>query len=116
MQCGKVDLNREMRDISADLRERADLLVRQMVAEEARFRTSLSALENEEAIRRHRLKTALQAVRRAISIVTVQDALRRGLKSAVAALDAQAETSKSRSKNRSRVPYQSLKKAAQRDA
>jgi hypothetical protein len=83
-----------MRDISGDLRERADLLVRQMVSEQARFRTSLSALENEEAIRRQRLEAALQAVHRIINIVTVQDALRRGLKSAVAALDAQAETSK----------------------
>jgi len=87
-------MHREMRDISGDLRERADLLVRQMVAEQVRFRTALTELEKEEAIRRRRLETTLQAVHRLINIVTVQDALRRGLKSAVAALDAQAETSK----------------------
>jgi hypothetical protein len=77
----------EMRDISADLRERADLLVKQMIAEQARFRCALTELEKEEAIRRQRLKTALEAVERLIKVLGVQHALHRGLKSAVAALD-----------------------------
>ena len=106
-------MHREMQDKSGDLRERADLLVRQMVAEQARFRASLSALENEEAIRRKRLETALQAVHRAIHITTVRDVLLRGLKSAVAALDAQAETSKGPLQNeKAESPSPSLKKAA----
>jgi hypothetical protein len=77
----------EMRDISTDLMERADLLVKQMIAEHARFRCALTELENEEAIRRQRLQTALQAVQRLIDVLAVQHALHRGLKSAVAALD-----------------------------
>jgi hypothetical protein len=80
-------MHREMRDISGDLRERADLLVRQMVAEQARFRAALTDIEKEEAIRRQRLQTALQAVQRLINVLTVQHALHRGLKSAVATLD-----------------------------
>jgi hypothetical protein len=83
-----------MRDISGDLSERADLLVKQMVAEQARFRIALTELEREEAIRRQRLETALQAVQRLINIITVQHALHRALNSAVSALDAQAEASR----------------------
>jgi hypothetical protein len=49
---------REMRDISGDLSERADLLVKQMVAEQARFQTALTELEREKTIRRQRLETA----------------------------------------------------------
>ena len=80
-------MQREMRDISADLRERADLLVKQMIAEQARFRCALTELKKEEAIRRQRLQTALQAVQRLINVLGVQHALHRGLKSAVGALD-----------------------------
>jgi hypothetical protein len=80
-------MHREMRDISGDLRERADQLVRQMVAEQARFRAELADIKREEAIRRQRLQTALQAVQRLMNVLSVQHALHRGLKSAVAALD-----------------------------
>jgi hypothetical protein len=85
---------REMRDISGDLRERADMLVRQMVAEHARFRMVLTELEKEKAIRRQQLERAVQAVHRLVNVVTVQHVLHRALNSAVTALDAQAETSK----------------------
>jgi hypothetical protein len=87
-------MHREMRDISGDLNERADLLVREMIAEQARFRTTLTKLKKEEAIRREQLEASLKAVHRAISIAGVQDALLRGLKSAVTALDAQGEAPK----------------------
>ena len=87
-------MHREMRDIRGDLKERADLLVREMIAEQARFRTALTEVKKEEAIRRARLETSLQAVHRAISIASVQDALLRGLKSAVTALDAQGQAAK----------------------
>jgi hypothetical protein len=80
-------MHREMRDISGDLRERADLLVRQMVAEQAQFRAALADMEREEKARRQRLQTALQTVQRLINVLTVQHALHRGLKSAVSALN-----------------------------
>jgi hypothetical protein len=85
---------REMRDISSDLRERADLLVRQMVAEQARFRAALTELEKEKATRRQQLEAAVQAVHRLVNVITVQHVLHRALNSAVPALDAQAEASK----------------------
>jgi hypothetical protein len=80
---------REMRDISGDLRERADLLVRQMVAEQARFRMVLTELEKEKAMRRQQLERAVQAVHRLVNVITVQHVLHRALNSAVTALDAQ---------------------------
>ena len=80
-------MHREMRDISGDLKERADLLVRQMLAEQARFRSALTKVKQEEEMRRQRLDTALQAVNGLIKAVTIQHVLHRGLKSAVAALD-----------------------------
>ena len=87
-------MHREMRDISGDLRERADLLVRQMVAEQARFRAALTELEKEKAIQRQRLERAVQAVHGLVNVITVQHVLHRALNSAVTALDAHAETSK----------------------
>ena len=89
-----VSMYREMRDISGDLRERADLLVRQMVAEQARFRRALTELEKEKAMRRQQLEAAVQAVHRLVNVITVQHVLHRALNSAVTALDAQAEASK----------------------
>jgi hypothetical protein len=87
-------MHREMRDISGDLRERADLLVRQMVAEQARYRAALIELEKEKAIQRQRLDRAVQAVHGLVNVITVQHVLHRALNSAVTALDAQAEASK----------------------
>jgi hypothetical protein len=84
-----VGMYREMRDISGDLRERADLLVRQMVAEQARFRKTLTELEKEKAMRRQQLEAAVQAVHRLVNVITVQHVLHRALNSAVTALDAQ---------------------------
>src|SRR5215472_9789386 len=89
-----VSMYREMRDISGDLRERADLLVRQMVAEQARFRRALTELEKEKAMRRQQLEAAVQAVHRLVNVITVQHVLHRALNSAVTALDAQAKASK----------------------
>ena len=86
-------MHREMRDISGDLRQRADLLMRKMVAEQARFRRALTELEKERAIRRQRLEAAVQAVHRLVNVITVQHVLHRALNSAVTALDAHAETS-----------------------
>ena len=83
----------EMRDISGDLRERADLIVGQMVAEQARFRQQLMKLNEERATRRQQLETTRQSIHRFINILTVQHVLHRALKSAVTALDAQAEKS-----------------------
>ena len=88
-----LSMHREMRDISGDLRERADLLVRQMVAEQARFRAALAELEKEKAMRRQQLEAAVQAVHRLVNVITVQHVLHRALNSAVTALDAHAETS-----------------------
>jgi hypothetical protein len=89
-----VSMYREMRDISGDLRERADLLVRQMVAEQARFRRALTEMEKEKAMRRQQLEAAVQAVHRLVKVITVQHVLHRALNSAVIALDTQAEASK----------------------
>jgi hypothetical protein len=80
-------MHREMRDISADLKERADLLQGEIDSTQARFQTVIAALNKERAAERQRLETELQAVHRLINIVTVQHALHRGLKFAVAALD-----------------------------
>ena len=108
-----VSMYREMRDISGDLRERADLLVRQMVAEQARFRKTLTELEKEKAMRRQQLEAAVQAVHRLVNVITVQHVLHRALNSAVTALDAQAETSKGPLQNeKAESPSPSLKEAA----
>jgi ABC-type transporter Mla subunit MlaD len=106
-------MHREMRDISGDLRERADLLVGQMVAEQARFRAALTELEKEKAMRRQQLEAAVQAVHRLVNVITVQHVLHRALNSAVTALDAHAETSKGPLQNeKGESPSPSLKEAA----
>jgi hypothetical protein len=80
-------MQREMRDISADLMERADLLQGQIDSAQARFQAVITELNKERAIQRQRLETEVQAVHRLIHVVSIQHALHRGLKSAVAALD-----------------------------
>jgi len=80
-------MHHEMRDISADLKERADLIQAQIDSAQARFQAVITELNKEKAIQRQRLETEVQAVHRLIHIVSVQNALHRGLKSAVAALD-----------------------------
>ena len=102
-------MHREMRDISGDLRQRADLLVRQMVAEQARYRAALTELKKEKTIQRQRLERAVQAVRGLVNIITVQHVLHRALNSAVTALDAQAETSKGPLQNVKAAPSPSSK-------
>jgi flagellar biosynthesis chaperone FliJ len=98
-----VTMQEEMRDISGDLRERADLIVGQMVAEQTRYRQQLAQLNEERATRRQQLETARQSIHRFINVLTVQHVLHRALKSAVTALDAQAEKSeKSPSKGKGR--------------
>jgi hypothetical protein len=89
-------MHREMRDISGDLKERANLLQGQIDIAQARFQTVITELKKERAIQRQRLETELQTVHRLINIVTMQHALRTALQSAVAALDkvAPAEMSK----------------------
>src|SRR5262249_45120163 len=74
-------------------RERADLLVKQMVAEQARFRTALTELEKEKAMRRQQLEAAGKAVHRLVNVITVQHVLHPALTSAIIHLDAQAEAS-----------------------
>jgi hypothetical protein len=89
-------MHRQLRDISGDLKERADLLARQINAAQARFQVLMTELKNEKAIQRQRLETELQAIHRLINIVTVQHALHRGLKSAVAALDTIVDAKRSK--------------------
>jgi hypothetical protein len=81
-------MHREMRDISGDLKERADLLQRQIDNAQARFQGVMTKLKKDSATQRQRLETELQAIHRLINLVSMQHALHRGLKSAVAALDA----------------------------
>jgi hypothetical protein len=80
-------MHREMRDISADLKERAELLRVQIDSAQARFQAVISQLNEERAIQRQRLESEVQAVHRLMHIVSIQHALHRGLKSAVTALD-----------------------------
>jgi hypothetical protein len=105
-------MHREMRDISGDLRQRADLLMRKMVAEQARFRRALTELEKERAIRRQRLEAAVQAVHRLVNVITVQHVLHRALNSAVTALDAHAVTLAPPQNEKGDSPSPSLKEAA----
>ena len=81
-------MQREMRDIRADLMERADLLQRQLDSAQARFHAVMTELKEERATQRLKLETQIQAIHRLINLVSMQHALHRGLKSAVAALDA----------------------------
>ena len=80
-------MQREMRDISGDLKERADLLQGQIDSAEARFKAVITELQKERATQRQRLEAELQAIHRLINF-SMQQALHRGLKSAVAAVDA----------------------------
>jgi len=81
-------MQREMRDIRADLMERADLLQRQLDSAQARFHAVMTELKEERATQRLKLETQIQAIHRLINLLSMQHALHRGLKSAVAALDA----------------------------
>jgi hypothetical protein len=81
-------MQREMRDISGDLKERADLLQGQIDSAEARFKAVITELQKERATQRQRLEAELQAIHRLINLMSMQHALHRGLNSAVAALDA----------------------------
>jgi hypothetical protein len=85
----------EMRDISGDLKERADILKGQIDGTEARFQVVITELQKERATQRQRLETELQAIHRLINLMDMQQALHRGLKSAVAALDALSAAKKS---------------------
>jgi hypothetical protein len=84
-----------MRDISGDLKERADILKGQIDGTEARFQVVITELQKERATQRQRLETELQAIHRLINLMGMQQALHRGLKSAVAALDALSAAKKS---------------------
>jgi hypothetical protein len=53
-------MQREMRDISGDLKERADLLQGQIDSAEARFQAVTTELQKERATQRQRLETELQ--------------------------------------------------------
>ena len=81
-------MQREMRDISADLMERADFLQRQIASAQVRFQAVMTELKEERATQRLKLETQIQAIHRLINLMSMQHALHRGLNSAVAALDA----------------------------
>ena len=87
----------EMRDISGDLKERAK---GQIDGTEARFfKVVITELQKERATQRQRLETELQEIHRLINF-SMQQALHRGLKSAVAAVDALSAAKKSGRKAR----------------
>jgi hypothetical protein len=65
-------MHREMRDISADLKERAELLRAQIDSAQARFQAVISELNEERAIQRQRLESEVQAVHRLMHIVSIQ--------------------------------------------
>jgi len=77
----------EMRVVSGDVKERADILKGQIDGAESRFQVVIAELQKERATQRQRLETELQAIHRLINF-SMQQALHRGLKSAVAAVDA----------------------------
>ena len=77
----------EMRVVSGDVKERADILKGQIDGAESRFQVVITELQKERATQRQRLETELQAIHRLINF-SMQQALHRGLKSAVAAVDA----------------------------
>ena len=78
----------EMRVVSGDVKERADILKGQIDGAESRFQVVITELQKERATQRQRLETELQAIHRLINLMGMQQAPHRGLKSAVAALDA----------------------------
>lgn len=84
-------MHRKMRDISSDLKERADLLAKQIEATQARFEAVITDIAQQRAIRRRRLETELRSVRNLIKIATVQQALHKALTSAVVSLDTVAK-------------------------
>jgi hypothetical protein len=88
LAAARLTMQREMRDISADLMERADFLQRQIASAQVRFQAVMTELKEERATQRLKLETQIQAIHRLINLVSMQHALHRGLKSAVAALDA----------------------------
>ena len=89
----------EMRVVSGDLKERADILKGQIDGAESRFQVVITELQKERATQRQRLETELQAIHRLINF-SMQQALHRGLKSAVAAVDALSAAKKSGRKAR----------------
>jgi hypothetical protein len=80
-------MHREMRDISSDLKERADWLAKQIEATQARFEALITDIAQQRSIRRRRLETELRGVRNLIKIATVQHALHKAWTSAVVSLD-----------------------------
>src|SRR4030095_11472027 len=90
-------MHREMRDISSDLKERADLLAKQIEATQARFEAVITDIAQQRAIRRRRLETELRSVRNLIKIATLKHALHKALTAALVSLDtiAKRPTSKS---------------------
>jgi hypothetical protein len=89
----------EMRVVSGDVKERADILKGQIDGAESRFQVVITELQKERATQRQRLETELQAIHRLINF-SMQQALHRGLKSAVAAVDALSAAKKSGRKAR----------------
>jgi hypothetical protein len=88
-------MHREMRDISSDLKERADLLAKQIEATQARFEALITDVAQQRAIRR-RLETELRSVRSLVKIATVQHALHKALTSVVVSLDTIAKPTTSK--------------------
>jgi hypothetical protein len=111
-------MHREMRDITADLMERADLLQRQIDNAQARFQAVMTELKEERATQRLKLETQIQAIHRLINLLSVQQALHRGLKSAVAGLDAlsSAKVSGTEGKKEKGEPPQSQSEERSREA
>ena len=95
----RVTMQSEMRVVSGDVKERADILKGQIDGAESRFQVVITELQKERATQRQRLETELQAIHRLINF-SMQQALHRGLKSAVAAVDALSAAKKSGRKAR----------------
>ena len=106
LAAARLTMQREMRDISADLMERADFLQRQIDSAQVRFQAVMTELKEERATQRLKLETQIQAIHRLINLLSMQHALHRGLKSAVAALDAlsAAKVSETESKKDNDTP------------
>src|SRR5512132_1148272 len=82
LAAARLTMQREMRDISADLMERADFLQRQIASAQARFHAVMTELKEERATQRLKLETQIQAIHRLINLLSMQHALHRGVKSA----------------------------------
>jgi hypothetical protein len=72
----------------------------QIDSAQARFQAVITELKEERATQRLKLETKLQAIHRIINLLSVQHALHRGLKSAVAALDALSAAKVSRTEGK----------------